>query len=1029
MPQQQARPRKDWIFGVVWTLRILLVLAAIGLGIWAQASMPPTVKLGPMGASRWKAAAGGFQLYGWACVVFVLACLPGKQDFKLNPSQLVKIPGTVLVLSSLVLIGIGLWGLYRFELFLWGFAWLFGGFALLSVAYSLLNLNSPGLRLPPLPVTREKSKDQEGKDKKEDPLALEDVETSRSNKMPLWRKLLPWGLLLLSVLLTVFAFLLWTWKLERAWPYIPLLMGIIAGGVGLGWLDHRRGIPPFRRIELPKLWEVGFLLAILLLAIFFRFYQLETVPEGIWFDEAESALEARTILSGAPFSPMNHFTNNPSFPFHILAFFMKIFGDTLWTLRLVVALMGLVGVIGMYLLGREMFGRWSGIIAATLLAVGFWHVNFSRFFMQNIFAPGLAIWCFYFLFRGLRNRRKLDFMFAGICIGLGLQSYTGFRVVPPVIPVLFVLAVFFQRKFLFRYFFPFCVLVYFSFVSVGPLGVFAATQWEKFTDRMEETSVFRSSGGRTEEQIWRDFEKNFIEHSLMFHFWGDRNPRHGLSAEPKVDFATGILMMLGLALAFYHWRDPRYFLLPVWLAIGLLGGILSLEFESPQTARTVAVIPVPFFLAAVALDQVRQLFRLTLPRATPWIFGILVIPLLGWIAWENYDIYFNQQMKRGDTWSEFSGRDTEVARLMMQLEPKDICYNQNAGTRQSSYLLPEKKYQDRFFKYHKDFPPSEPIPADHRVVYCLESWRENLPEKLWKHYFPEGKFDNVVKYGIPVFYTFIIEGKDIRKARGIQVIPLEEENPTGNSFTRPAFVIETGQWKSLSGNEFPARLRAEGILYIPHTSRYRFSVEGGFQGEVYINNEPVLSQSEGASLIKGWNSVRVEGRWDGTAALRLLWSSANNPVFAPIPEHYLYHKSLPDFGLLGLYYNNSNWQGQPAYRQIDPTASFRWHPDPFTRHWSGEWRGKIEAPQDGNYLFMLNSNDRSKLWIDNRLIMEQNRQTSGRRTSGVRLNGGLHDIQLRYIQGTAYSEMRLRWQRPGAGMDFIQPEYLTPADR
>jgi carotenoid cleavage dioxygenase-like enzyme len=48
----------------------------------------------------------------------------------------------------------------------------------------------------------------------------------------------------------------------------------------------------------------------------------------------------------------------------------------------------------------------------------------------------------------------------------------------------------------------------------------------------------------------------------MFHYWGDRNPRHGLPAHPKVDFVSGILMFLGLGLAWYRWRDPRFFFFP-----------------------------------------------------------------------------------------------------------------------------------------------------------------------------------------------------------------------------------------------------------------------------------------------------------------------------------------------------------------------------------------------------------------------------------------------------------------------------------
>ena len=558
-------------------------------------------------------------------------------------------------------------------------------------------------------------------------------------------------------------------------PFWLLGGGIVLSGIGCYLRDRWMGIPLFTRKDLPQLWEVPFLLIIIGAAVYLRFWLLDKIPEGIWFDEAEIGLETRRILEGAAYSPMGAYSQNPSFPFYYNALFLKVLGDTLFALRCAVAVSGVLAVVGMYFLARELFGRWAGLIAAMLLACGFWHINFSRFNMQNVHAPLFAIWMFYFFFEGCATGDGLTFYSAVVMLGLGMHSYTGFRVVPPVLIPLTLIAMIFQKRFLRDYLYPLILMAVFSILVFGPLAAFAVRDWDKFTERTKETSVFRNDDGRrSEEQQWRDFKKNLIEHYQMFHYWGDRNPRHGLAAHPKVDFISGVLMMLGLALAFYHLRDPRYFLLPVWLALGLLAGILSLEFESPQTARTIALLPVPFLLGGAALDQVRRFLISILPSFGKFLFGALAIVLLGWACNLNFDIYFNKQMTRGDTWSEFSGRDTAVARFMATLDQNDLCYNNNATTRQSSYLIPEPKFQSRDFVTFRDLPPVEVFQSNQKISYILENWRAPLPERLWKHYFPTIQYEQHVNpENSPVFlYTHSTRFRHQREAwRTGQLLP------------------------------------------------------------------------------------------------------------------------------------------------------------------------------------------------------------------------------------------------------------------
>ncbi len=995
---------------LLWFLRLVSLIAAGILAWQAQSKMPGTIEASRLGAQRWMGAAAGFRLYGWAGLCFVLACLPAFPRNCLRPRKPHRYAGEILAVLGAAFVLLGLGWLYWARPYMLGFLPLFAGFAFWGVAYDCLRKNP------------ESGGGQSWEMVYSPP--------PQASSRPRWHWIVAHLLVWLGIALGFLALAGWYREIHQSRPFYLLGAGLLLSAAGLYLRDRWQGIPLLTRKDLPQLWEIPFLLIILGVAIYLRFWMLDRIPVGIWFDEAEMGLESRRILEGAAYSPMGAYSHNPSLSFYYNAFLLWLLGDSLWTLRGAVALSGVAAVAGMYLLAREMFGRWAGLIASFLLACGFWHVNFSRFNMPNVHAPLCAIGLFYFLFRGIRNGRWLDFWTAGILLGIGMHSYTGFRVVPPVLVPWALAAMAFQRGFLRRYGYPLALTAIFGLLAFGPLASYAVRDWKTFMARTDETSVFRDNG-RTDEQKWADFEKNLIEHYQMFHYWGDRNPRHGLPAHPKVDFVSGILMLLGLALAWYRWRDPRFLLLPLWLALGLMAGILSLEFESPQTARTVALIPVPCLLGGVALDQLRRLLAERRPSSGRYLFGLAALPLMAFVFQQNFDIYFNQQMKRGDTWSEFSGLDTAVARFMATLSKYDICYNNNATTRQSSYLLPEKVYIHRDFFTFRDLPPLEPVREDQRVVYVLENWRTPLPQRLWEHFFPQGRFEQKTNpNGEPVFFTFTVSGRELEDRRGL-LARFQQDHPDGTRVQREIRLrepsIAPGDWLSRGGAEFPADLSMEALVYLPVSGSYRFQLEGGFEGQGFVGDEEISWATPSRPLVRGWNALRIQGVWDGQSDLRLFWQPPSASRMDPIPAQHCYGLRLPSFGLLGEYYANLDRSGTPSFRPIDPQLDFRWHPDPPTlgNRWSARWSGYLDAPSDGRYLFKMASNDQSQLWLDGHRILQQ--QGGGWPETRVELKKGLHPIRVEYRQGTGYSSLRVRWVVPGRGEEPLGGAFLLPA--
>ena len=99
---------------------------------------------------------------------------------------------------------------------------------------------------------------------------------------------------------------------------------------------------------------------------------------------------------------------------------------------------GILTVLGLYLLARELFDWRVGAVASFLLAISFWHVGFSRVEAGEIMLPFILVYVFYFLWRGLRRSHWWDFFWAGIFGGLGFYIDSAYRVAPLIVILVFI---------------------------------------------------------------------------------------------------------------------------------------------------------------------------------------------------------------------------------------------------------------------------------------------------------------------------------------------------------------------------------------------------------------------------------------------------------------------------------------------------------------------------------------------------------------------------------------------------------------
>lgn len=126
-----------------------------------------------------------------------------------------------------------------------------------------------------------------------------------------------------------------------------LLVGLLlAGGGALAVLAM---MPP-EAVQQEEAWreapigrgEVVLLVGVTLVAAALRLWQLDSLPMGLWRDEARHGLVALRILANPDYRPVYvpHKAGLPAFFFYLITPLIGAFGPHVWTLRIVPALVG-----------------------------------------------------------------------------------------------------------------------------------------------------------------------------------------------------------------------------------------------------------------------------------------------------------------------------------------------------------------------------------------------------------------------------------------------------------------------------------------------------------------------------------------------------------------------------------------------------------------------------------------------------------------------------------------------------------------
>lgn len=819
------------------------------------------------------------------------------------------------------------------------------------------------------------------------------------------------------------AYLAQTFFLRRADLRAGLILVAVASVLML------RSVGGAEKLPEPLLGRGQFLTlmtAILFVAAATRFWDLAAIPQGVWFDEAENGLVATRILRDPAFHPIfiGDLTQLPSLFFYYLAGWIALLGSNILAVRLASASLGLLTVPLLYQLGRELFGQRVGLIAAFFLAVSRWDVNFSRFGMNGIAAPFFLVGALYFLARGLRTMRYRDFAIAGVAIGLGLNTYLAFNVAPILIG-LWLLHQVVRSRFALLQGEPLrriAVTVVAALLIFAPLGVFAVQHQAEFVERTKTASLFT---GKTPEQARVALVSNVVQHAEMFNVRGDRNGRHNLAGVPELDDLTAALFLLGIVLAASRVREARYLLLLLWLGLLLLPGILSLDFEAPQSYRSIGVIPVTALLAALPIAAALRLASGWLGKVSLRPLSIVAALALVSAGYSNLHTYWFVQIWDNSSWAEFSTQATLIAREVNRLGPGYRVYMDPifVDTPTIRFLAPQLKSADQHvFDPAKDLPFRQRLGSAVFVSDLNLSWIDALhrdyPSAALRQY-------RVTPNAPSILYSALVSPAEVDAPRGL----VGQYASGSGADARPVFTRQDKtldfDWRQAAPLPFPFQVDWKGTLAAPSDGTYVFRLDGPPGASLKIDEAVLIHAGERKSihLALGTHRVEVAGPFDRPASLRLLWQPPAG-LMQVVPAKALYSPPVRDRGLQASYYPNATWSGPPRLQEIDPDVSKHFHLLPLPQPFSVEWVGKIDCPVPGTYRFGTQSIDHSWLWIDGKLVVDNSREVNQYTEGLINLNAGLHDIRIRFQDETGHNFISVFWTPPGP-----TGRVLLPADR
>jgi 4-amino-4-deoxy-L-arabinose transferase-like glycosyltransferase len=399
--------------------------------------------------------------------------------------------------------------------------------------------------------------------------------------------------------------------------------------------------------------------ALTLLALVLRLYDLNHLPLGLWRDEARHGLLALQIWRDPGFRPVYVAAGAdlPALLFYLMAPVVGVFGPDLWSVRLAPAVIGAFTPLAIWWAAKPIAGPRAALFAAALLTWASWSLSMSRWAFPATLDQALLLVAVGLLWRGLGARgqgsgvgdrgsadrergrpgageigrqgfevdgrwsvvggrgsmvggqssatyRALAYgAGAAFCAGLAVYGYHTGRMAPIILAALTIVCLG-RSRVAWRQAAPVVgVAAFVGLLTVAPMLVYIANNDEAYNRRVAQVSFVNSGDTEVRSPLLLAL-RNVERYAQMWHVRGDRNGRHHAPYAPMVDPLVGLLMLLGLGVAFARRHKPAALAVLVWLLLSLTPGFFSTD--APHAMRSLGALGPTCLLAGVGMVALLQ---------------------------------------------------------------------------------------------------------------------------------------------------------------------------------------------------------------------------------------------------------------------------------------------------------------------------------------------------------------------------------------------------------------------------------------
>ena len=393
-----------------------------------------------------------------------------------------------------------------------------------------------------------------------------------------------------------------------------------------------------------NLWAVGLPIALFVTALIVRAVRIEDSPPFVMGDEGQCGLFGRLFNAGhTPLLSISWF-GLPMFSYAVSGVGLRVFGDSLAGLRLINAVVGSLGVVLVYFLGKELFGRLPGVLAAVFLTFAFLHIEMSRDGIHYIQGPTCITLAMYLMARWLVRGGLVPALLSGMTLALSVQVYWSARIAAPLLAAVLVVAALRDRPLVVSRWREITWCAVGAVVAGLPVAALFRSQPDTFGGHQVAVSVIGNDPG-TRAQILGEYGTLNLPVVLWhqagrllptFNATPDATNMFGPWGGSMMDVVSAALLPTAVVLAVLRLRHWQYAVPLFWSAAVVVGGVFTLD--PPNWPRTSALLPaLTLMLGVLAAELWKTAGSFVRAR---WIAPAVMLATALWMAYANLDLVF-----------------------------------------------------------------------------------------------------------------------------------------------------------------------------------------------------------------------------------------------------------------------------------------------------------------------------------------------------------------------------------------------------